>query len=145
MEKIEMFNHYEKFNKAEKYIIGFSFKGQLYMRIVDHIDLDMLILDHASRGQGNSLRFIPKAAHKAQMVVESVCIGSVEMLEDVKYNKGEMFEKVVTEYYGQTWVKDTVPFYKQGDINVNGVEIQIKYERAGLCTSKTLEKLLATA
>ena len=145
MEKLEMLANYEKFNKAEKYIIGFSFKGMLYMQIVSHLADDMITLESASRNQGVSLRFRPKSAHKAQMVSESVCLGSVDMIANEHYNKGEMFEKVITEYYGQEWVKDNVPFHKAGDIRVNGVEIQIKFEKAALCTSRTLEKLLAVA
>ncbi len=141
MERIEMFNYYEKFNASEKYIIGFSHKGMVYMQMVDRLDLDMITLEHASKNQGVSLRFRPKAAHKAQMLAESICLGAIEILMDSKYNKGEMFEKVITEYYGQEWVKDTIPFHKQGDININGVEIQIKFETAGLCTSRTLERL----
>lgn len=141
MEKITMFETYEKFNKAEKYIIGFSHKGMVYMQMVDHLNLDMITLESASKNQGVSLRFRPKAAHKAQMLVESICLGTMEMLIDQKYNKGEMFEKLITEYYGQEWVKDTVPFHKAGDINLNGVEIQIKFEKAAFCTSRTLERL----
>jgi hypothetical protein len=145
MEKMEMFNYYEKFNKAEKYIIGFAHKGQVYMTMVDHLNPDMFNLEDASRNQGTQLRFRPRATHKAQMLLQAVCLGTLEILLDEKYNKGEMFEKVVTEYYGQVWEKDNVPFHKAGDINVGGVEIQIKYQNAGLCTSKTLEKLLAVA
>ena len=136
-----MFETYEKFNKAEKYIIGFSHKGMVYMQMVDNLNLDMITLESASKNQGVSLRFRPKAAHKAQMLLESICLGTMEMLIDTKYNKGEMFEKLITEYYGQEWVKDTVPFHKAGDINLNGVEIQIKFEKAAFCTSKTLERL----
>lgn len=145
MERLEMFANYEKFQKAESYIIGFAHKGSVYMTTTDHLDPDMITLESASKGQGQSLRFRPKTAHKAQMLVESVCLGTLDILLDSKYNKGEMFEKVVTERYGQEWHKDTVPFYKSGDININGVEIQIKFEKAALVTSKTLEKLLATA
>lgn len=141
MEKITMFETYEKFNKAEKYIIGFSHKGMVYMQMVDNLNPDMITLESASKNQGVSLRFRPKAAHKAQMLVESICLGTMEMLIDTKYNKGEMFEKLITEYYGQEWVKDTVPFHKAGDINLNGVEIQIKFEKAAFCTSRTLERL----
>ena len=140
-----MLGHYEKFNKAEKYIIGFAHKGLVYMEMVEHIDPEMVTLESASKNQGVSLRFRPKSAHKAEMLLSAVCLGTMEMLLDEKYNKGEMFEKVVTEYYGQEWVKDCVPFHKAGDINVGGTEIQIKFEKAALCTSKTLEKLLAVA
>lgn len=143
MERMEMFGYYERFNKAEKYIIGFSYKGMIYMQMVDHLNPAMVTLESASKNQGVSLRFRPKSAHKVEMLGESICLGDMELLIDEKYNKGEMFEKLVTEYYGQEWVKDTVPFHKAGDINVSGVEIQIKFEKAAFCTSKTIEKLLA--
>lgn len=145
MERLEMLNYYEKFNKAEKYIIGFAHKGKIYMLTTDNLNPDMITLETASKNQGQSLRFRPKASHKAQMIFESICLGSVEMILNNKYNRGEMFEKIITEYYGQKWVKDTVPFHKAGDINLNGIEIQIKFEKAALCTSKTIEKLLARA
>lgn len=142
MNKIEMLKHYEKFNKAQKYIIGFSHKGMIYMQMVDHLNADMITLETASRNQGQSLRFRPKAKDKAEMLLKAICLGSMDLVLDSKYNRGEMFEKVVTEYYGQHWVKDCVPFHKAGDINVNGIEIQIKFEKAALATSKTIEKLL---
>lgn len=145
MERMEMFGYYEKFNKAEKYIIGFSHKGMVYMETVDHLNPDMVTLESASKNQGTSLRFRPRSAHKAEMLMKAICLGTLEMLIDEKYNKGEMFEKAVTEYYGQEWQKDNVPFHKAGDINVDGVEIQIKFEKAALATSKTIEKLLAVA
>lgn len=141
MERLEMFGYYEKFNKAEKYIIGFAHKGKLYMQMVEHINPDMVTLETASKNQGVSLRFRPRSAHKAEMLLEAICLGAVDMLLDSKYNKGEMFEKIVTEYYGQEWVKDNVPFHKAGDINVDGVEIQIKFQNAAFCTSNTLQRL----
>ena len=143
MEKIEMLTHYEKFNKAEKYIIGFSHKGRVYMQMVENLNPDMITLEHASKNQGQSLRFRPKAEHKAEMLLKAVCIGTLEMLIDEKYNKGDMFEKVVAERYGKEWKKDCTPFHKAGDLNINGIEIQVKFEKAALCTSKTLERLLA--
>jgi hypothetical protein len=145
MERMEMFGYYEKFNKAEKYIIGFAYKHKVYMLMVDRLDPIMVTMETASKNQGESLRFRPHTADKVAMLENAICVGSDKIVLDEKYNKGEMFEKVVTEYYGQVWVKDNIPFHKAGDINVNGVEIQIKYERAALCTTKTLEKLLAVA
>lgn len=145
MEKMEMLTNYEKFNKAEKYIIGFAYKGLIYAETVDKLNPEMITLETASKNQGVSLRFRPKTAHKAEIIAKAICLGAVDMLINDKYNKGEMFEKLITEKYGQEWHKDTVPFHKAGDININGIEIQIKFEKAALCTSKTLEKLLAVA
>ena len=145
MDRLEMLGYYEKFNKAVKYIIGFSYKGKIYMEMVEHINPDMITLETASKNQGMSLRFRPKSAHKAEMLLKAVCLGTMEMLLDEKYNKGEMFEKIITEYYGQKWVKDNIPFHKAGDINIDGAEVQIKFEKAALATSKTIEKLLTVA
>ena len=63
------------------------------------------------------------------------------MVKNSKYNKGEIFEKLMTEHYGQTWVKDSVPFTKDGDLTVDGVAYQIKYESATFTNEKTLMNL----
>ena len=145
MTKIEMLNHYEFFNKAEKYIIGFTYKHQIYMLMVNHLDPATVTYDKASRNQGNSLRFRPKVAEKIAMLDKAICLGSDSLVIADKYNKGEIFEKIVTEYYNQVWVKDSKPFHLCGDITLNGIEIQIKFENASLCTTNTLNGLLAVA
>jgi hypothetical protein len=68
-------------------------------------------------------------------------LGSADCLTAEKYNKGEIFEKLVTEYFGQAWKKDTIPFWIQGDINVNGKEIQIKLDSATLMNTKQIARL----
>ena len=145
MTKMEMLTHYENFSKADKYIIGFTYKKQLYMLMVDHLDPMTITYDRASRNQGNSLRFRPKMAEKLSLLSVATCLGSADMVVADKYNKGEIFEKVVTEYYHQEWVKDSRPFHECGDLTVDGVEIQIKFENASLCTTNTLTRLLAVA
>ena len=51
-----------------------------------------------------------------------------------------MFKKAITEYFGQEWKKDTVPFWIQGDIRVNNTEIQIKFDGATLLNTKQIAK-----
>jgi hypothetical protein len=58
-----------------------------------------------------------------------------------KYNRGEIFEKLITEYFGQEWEKDTVPFWEQGDIRLNGKEVQIKLDTATLTSTKQIARL----
>lgn len=70
-----------------------------------------------------------------------ICLGSAEMLKAEKYNKGEIFEKLVTEYFGQVWEKDNIPFWVQGDIEINGKQIQIKLDSATLMNTKQIAKL----
>ena len=56
---------------------------------------------------------------------------------------GEVFEKMETEKAGQTWTKDNVPFTIDGDLTVDGIAYQIKYEGATFTNEKTLAKLTA--
>ena len=64
-----------------------------------------------------------------------------EQVASTKYNKGEIFEKMVTEYFGQEWEKDNVPFTEDGDITVNGVAYQIKFQKATFCNEKSIANL----
>ena len=105
-----------------------------------------LNVEAASRNQGMNLRLrLTKAQKEAFMKKNPICLGDVDILTATAYNKGENFEKAVTEYFGQEWVKDTIPFYMQGDINVNGKEIQIKLDTATLTNTKQITKLKKSA
>lgn len=141
MVKRTMMKWYEKFSAADGYIIGFVMDKMLYMVEMDRIAPRFLSVEEASRNQGDNLRLRLKKAQKQSLAKKAICLGSADVLTADKYNKGELFEKVVTEYYGQEWEKDTIPFYMQGDINVNGRELQIKLDSATLANSKMLEKL----
>ena len=141
MVKRTMMKWYEKFSAADGYIIGFVMDKMLYMIEMERIAPRFLNVEEASRNQGDNLRLRLKKAQKQSLAKKAICLGSADVLTADKYNKGENFEKVVTEYFGQEWEKDTVPFYMQGDINVNGRELQIKLDSATLANSKMLEKL----
>ena len=133
---------YEKASAADKYVIGFTYKHNLYFTMVDDISLDWLCVEKASRNQGENLRLrIRKAAKEALMATNPVCLGSEDRLTAEKYNKGENFEKIITEYFGQVWEKDTIPFWVQGDICLDGVEVQIKLDSATLMNTKQIERL----
>lgn len=141
MTKQTMIRNYRKYSVADSYIVGFIFKSMLYFVEMAEIAPRFLNVEQASRNQGFNLRLRIKAEHRAKLAKKAICLGSADILTADKYNKGEIFEKVITEYYGQTWVKDTVPFYMDGDINVNGVKIQIKLDSATLCNTKQIDKL----
>lgn len=141
MTKRTMINNYRKYSAADSYIIGFVFKGMLYFIEVAEIAPRFLNVEQASRNQGFNLRLRIKADYRAKLTKKAICLGSANILIADKYNKGEIFEKLITEYFGQTWIKDTTPFYMDGDINVNGVKIQIKLDSATLCNTKQIAKL----
>jgi hypothetical protein len=142
MTKANMIKTYRQFSAADNYILGFVYEKMLYMVRVAEIMPRYLNVEEASRNQGENLRLRLKKKHKEQLMKKApICLGSADCLNDSKYNKGEIFEKLVTEYYGQEWKKDTVPFWVQGDINLNGEEVQIKLDSATLMNTKQVAKL----
>lgn len=141
MKKATMIKHYRTHSAADSYIIGFTMNKNLYMVQVAEIMPRFLSVEQASRNQGENLRLRLKRQHKAQLLRKNaVCLGSADLLNAEKYNKGEIFEKIVTEYFGQTWQKDTVPFWVQGDIEVDGQQVQIKLDSATLMNTKQVSK-----
>ena len=106
----------------------------------------ILKLDKASRGAGYALRFCPNNAQKAFLLAKGATVlCSKEFFEtSVKnsiYNKGEIFEKMVTESFGQEWEKDNIPFTEAGDLEVNGIAYQIKFEKATFTNEKILARM----
>lgn len=143
---MDMITRYNALAFTHKYIFGFKYKGNVYMA---HVNSDMLPytlkLDKASRGAGYSLRFCPNNAIKVTLLPYAHVLCSAryfdEVVADSIYNNGEIFEKMVTEYYGQTWKKDRVPFTEDGDITVSGIAYQIKFQKATFCSEKSLANL----
>lgn len=142
MTKATMIRNYRKFSAADSYIVGFVYNGLLYFAEMAEIAPRFLKVEQASRNQGDNLRLrIRKELKESLMRKNPVCLGSAEILDGGKYNKGENFEKAVTEYFSQEWEKDRVPFNVSGDITLNGKEIQIKLDSATLVNEKYLNKL----
>ena len=142
-----MIERYNALSFTHNYIYGFFYKGLVYMVETSASLMPMVCkLDKASRGQGYSLRFCPTTAQKnLLMSLGAVVLCSEKFfLEEVansKYNKGEIFEKMVTEYFGQIWEKDSVPFTEDGDLTVDGVAYQLKFEKATFTNEKTLARM----
>lgn len=144
MKNIALFNEMVKTynDKAytHEYIFGINYKGNIYMvKTTSQLLTLVLKLDKASRGKGYSLRFKPNNKIREMLLAEGAeLICSAEMFgklaNESKYNKGEVFEKLVTEWYGQKWEKDNIPFTEDGDLTVDGIAYQIKYEQATFLT-----------
>ena len=142
-----LINEYNRLAYTHNYIYGFEYKGVVYaVTTTNEIMPYILKLDKASRGAGYSLRFKPTNAQKVLLIsygAEVVC--SIDyfngVVAETKYNKGEVFEKMVTEAYGQEWKKDNVPFTDDGDLTVNNIAYQIKYEKATFTNEKSLTKM----
>lgn len=143
----EMANRYNRIAGAHKYIVGFVRRGFVYYVQLDFAELCQLLKDdRASSKRGGTLKLrVRVTAEQAIIFIHSgkaVKLCSVEELKaDAKHNAGENFERIITETLtSELWVKDSVPFWVKGDINVNGEEIQIKLDGAELTNEKTLAR-----
>ena len=132
---------------TDKYILGWTLDHVVYMAVCNRGLVDRVTcLDMASRGAGYALRFKPNKSQKMLlMTCGAVALCSEkrfnEMVVESRYNRGEIFEKLVTEKFGQVWEKDNVPFTIDGDITVDGTAYQIKFEKATFTNEKALASL----
>lgn len=141
-----LIDRYSALAYAHNYIWGFTVKGNVYMAVTDSSVLPYICtLDKASRGAGYALRFSPNATQKMVLLPQAELLCSEkffnEMVAESKYNKGEIFEKLVTEKFGQEWTKDHVPFTVAGDIELDGIAYQIKFQKATFTNEKLLKGL----
>lgn len=148
----ELENFYHDRSATDNYIAVYNLKGTIYATITNgtHLFANGVKLDKASRGAGYSLRFKPNTSDKlALMIEETIVLCSTEMFNELvsesKYNKGEIAEKLVTEYFGQEWEKDNVPFTEDGDLTVNGRAYQIKFEKATFINEAQMMRMRAEA
>lgn len=136
---------YEKFTKAQGYIVGFPVGDMVYGAKLDKIPRRYTkVQRECSKMGGTYGLYINVKSKKAQaeLMRNAFPVCSLAELEDGTYNKGVMFEKAVYEYFGQIFRgKDSVRFYQSGDITIDGVEIQVKYLHARICYDTTLTKL----
>lgn len=147
--KEKMVEFYNTNAYTHEYMFGFRFNGNIWLVNVTSEFLPYaLTLDKASRGAGYALRFKPNRATKTALLAKGatlVCSEELfnELCEESKYNKGEIFEKLVTEMFEQTWIKDNVPFTDDGDLTVDGIAYQIKFEKATFINEKQMMRMQA--
>lgn len=143
---MNLVDRYHKVAFADHYIWGFEYKGNIYMAITGAEVLPFVTcLDKASRGAGYALRFCPNAEQKVALMPMATLFCSKKYFDEMvvasKYNRGEIFEKLVTEHFGQVWEKDKVPFTEDGDITVDNIAYQIKFQKATFCNEKSIANL----
>lgn len=146
----EMINLYNTFSAADAYIVGFIMNHLLYyVRIDGHLPQEFLKFDRASSKRGGMAKVRVRLSSSIRSALvnsgKAVLLGSENLLlTDDRYNKGERFERTITETLtAEKWVKDSVPFNVAGDIELNGVQVQIKMDNAELTNEKFLGRLLA--
>jgi len=141
-----LIDRYNAISFTHDYIFGFTYKGNVYAcKTTSKVLPYILTLDKASRGAGYAIRFKPNTAQKLFLLKDSEVICSVkffdEMVAESKYNRGEIFEKIITEKGGQAWEKDNLKFTEAPDAIIDGIGYQIKFEKATFTNEKSLASL----
>ena len=141
----ELLTAYRKNSASRIYYFGFIVAGLLY--VVTGMTLDELAtmcrMDRASTAKGGfrKIRIKAHSADLAALIPKALLIGSADLLNDSHWNKGEMFEKIITEMFTtEKWSKDSVPFFLAGDAVINGENVQIKLNGAELTNEKILKR-----
>lgn len=141
--------NYNKFSKADKYIVGFVFNRSVFFTVVDDID-QYLKLDTVSGGKGSCLRLSLTNTGKRQLLKLNptyLCNTQhfYKIVENSQYSKEDAFKKLVFAKFYKKWEKDNIPFYEGGDMIHKGVQYQIRFENATLTTEKQIKRLLKAA
>lgn len=155
----ELVSFYRSNAGTHEYMIVYSYVNKMFIACVNDERTDFLEratrVDRManSRGGWATLRMARKM--ELLKVLESCAYETIDMemsveefealAKDSEYtgskqvNRGNAAERWITEELaGQTWVKDSVSFDKQGDVVVNGIDYQVKFENATFTTERAM-------
>ena len=138
MTKTEFYTRYIARDASDALILGFCYEGTAYTIRLPEVPERFVKLSRSSsshkRGM-QTLRLRLTVTDKEELIAAGAEIfGKAEILHDPKLNKGQMLEKIVTERAGQVWKPNNKPFWEGGDVVIDGVDYQVKFEEATLAT-----------
>lgn len=142
----ERIENYKATSAADAYIIGITYHETIYELVIDEIPDFCFKDDHESKSHGGAakIRFrLTKDEKRVILQMGAVPVGTVDEILTGRKNKGEAWEKYQTEKAGQEWHKDSVPYYMDGDLTVNGIKYQIKFEDASFANENTIRDGMA--
>lgn len=138
---------YEDTTAAVWTLLVFQLAGRAYAARLDAITADMVTLDRESSQNGGATKLRFKLSNRQKVaLIEAGAeeVGNIADILSLQKNKGNAVECWATRRcMGIEWVKDSIPYYMQGDIRVNGEEVQVKFENASLTNVSVMEKAIA--
>lgn len=127
---------------AEQTLVAFCYKKQWYMFMCDHVKPSWCKLSISSRKSGHRVKAnIAFTDPLREMFLRKYDCTPIpnEAMKAVPRSKGHSFEKYVTETMcHEEWKRDNIPFYVQGDVVLNGKQVQVKAEKAQIVADFTL-------
>jgi hypothetical protein len=144
MTKDTMIRNYRKFSAADGYALGFVYKKNLYLAMVDEIMPRFMKVERESSKKGGHRKLQLRLNNKymKQLIKAGATLLGDESLLIGEYNKGVEFERLVSERNGIEYRgKDSVGFWVSGDLEIDGKQIQVKLNGAQIVVETTLENL----
>lgn len=149
----EMINKYHEYSATDNYIIVAESKKEKVVKfaiyhMIDLIKFNCFTTTTSSKGE-NMLRLLVSTELKKAILKNGETLTTFEekeqIKEQLKLNNGETSEYLIKTHFNQTYKRDNIPFYEKGDININGIEYQIKSHKAMFTTEKQLNTLKSKA
>jgi hypothetical protein len=103
-----------------------------------------MTVEHESSKKGGSakLQLRLKKAYREQLIRKGATLIGNENILEGQYNKGVEFERIISEMNGQEFRgKENVGFWVEGDLEIDGRQVQIKFNGAQIVVETTLERL----
>ena len=144
MTKQTMIKNYRKFSAADAYILGFEYKHNIYSIMIDEIPPRYMTVERESskKGGAQKLQLRLKKAYREQLIRKGATLIGNENILIGQYNKGVEFERIISEMNGQEFRgKENVGFWVEGDLEIDGKQVQIKLNGAQIVVETTLERL----
>lgn len=132
---------------TDLYIKGFSYNGWIYAYKDRGLSDEKCESERNSDGGKAVLKYKPTTAKKRSLVksgrcLKICCVKKFEYLvKNSKYNRGDIFEKLILELFGKVWYKDNVPFFAGYDLSDGMCNYSIKYFGGRYCTESTIDML----
>lgn len=152
MTKGNFFRYYNKLSGCHKYLIFFEYNGNIFCAVTNSIAPRWCIearesyryKKDGSRGGGEQKWIMSmKKEHKEELIKKGAEIAMTkaefEELGNVYSNKGRRCELWLHERYNLgKHTNDTVRFDKGGDVCIDGVEYQVKFQNASLTNVRAI-------
>jgi hypothetical protein len=144
MNKATMIRQYRRFSAAEAYVLGFEYNKVVYAVMVDEIMPRLMRVEHESTKKGGAAKLqlrITKPLKEQLLRKGAVALGGVDILVG-EYNKGVEFERIISEMNGHPFRgKENVGCWVEGDVEIDGKQVQVKFNGAQIVVEKTLHRL----
>ena len=140
---------YNKLNKADYDVIGFTRHNMVCYSIIDKMPIELCKLERSSSSHGSkpTIRLKVSIYKMLQYGINQLCtieefdnaLSEVEAIAGCKCNKGHILEYMLCKANNEVWHYNSDSFKDAPDIIINGVGYQCKYDGATICKLAQLE------